>query len=298
MLLAVVAGGCVESEPLTAVKSKADRTLDLTGTEQAVDLATHENSAKATVALVSVVTTAAQIIGEVGGAAGDLFPNENNPCPGGGSASSDIGGSFAHPRLHMSFSNCVRGDFILDGQATITCDDLNGSSCPNGSIYVGEGDAVLHFQRPEGVVLMVGNANISADEATQHLHALADLRGEIRSLDETRSYSFLTESLDLDIQRVAEGRAEVRVAGVAATGGGAAAVNCTAGRFDSETPLEPLVIDADIMRSGFLRLHSPPPRPGTQQAESTYADGSINAKGANGEQRLYSPEDLAKFCAP
>ncbi len=298
VVLALAATSCVESDPLTATAGKAERTLDLTGTDQAADLSTAENSAKATVALVNTVTTAALIIGELGSAAGDLFPNENNPCPGGGSASSSVGGSFNHPRLHMTFSSCVRGDFTLDGQASITCDDLNGSSCPSGSIYVGEGNAVLHFMRPEGIVLMVGNADISADEASQHLHAIADLKGEIRSADETRSYSFVTEALDLDIQRVSEGRAEVRISGVAAMGGGAEQVNCITGRFDSETPADPLIIDADILRSGFLRLHSPPPRPGMQQAESTYLDGSLDVKGANGEQRRYTPEALAEFCAP
>ena len=210
---------CVESDPLTVTKSKADRVVDLTGTDQPASLTTHEDAAKATVALISIVSTAAVVIGEVGGAAGDLFPSEDNPCPGGGSASSSIGGSFNHPRLHMTFSNCVRGDFTLDGQSSITCDDLNGSSCPSGSIYIGEGSEVLHFQRPEGVVIMVGNSNISTDQSARSLHAISDLQGEIRSMDETRAYSFVTQSLRLDIQETADNKAEVKIDGVAAAGG-------------------------------------------------------------------------------
>lgn len=296
--LAAAVSGCHESSSPPTLSSKADRTIDLTGTDQPADLTTHEDAAKATVALVSIVTAAAQVVGELGRAAGDLFPDEDNPCPGGGSASSSVGGSFNNPRLRMTFSQCVRGDFTLDGRATITCDDLDDSGCPSGSLYVGDGETVLHFQRPEGVVLMVGNTVINTNQDAGQLHAVADLKGEIRSIDEVRGYSFLTQALDLDIRRAADDQVDVRITGVAATGGGADDVNCSAGRFDNETPTEPLRIDENVIRSGFLLLHSPPPRPGAQQAQSRFVDGGMEAQGANGETQFYAPADWVPFCSP
>lgn len=292
----VVAGCGSSTAPLEELHAKADHTLDLTGSGQPADLATHDSAARAAVAVTAIVAAAAEVLGELANAVGDLVPTEDHPCPDGGSASGDISGSFNHPRVHMSFHNCVRGEHTLDGVADVRCDELDGSRCVRGDVTIGEGGAVLYFRDPARVILTRGLASISSDQAAQSLHADTSLEGELRALSDEPGWSFVTGPLAVDLHKSADDTTEVRIEGIAGVGGRAAAANCLSGRFDTETPADPLVLQAQVIRSGGLRLHSPPPRPGSQQAEAVYADGGASVRGADGGQLLYSPQALAEFC--
>lgn len=295
-LWAACVSGCGQSDGLS-IETKADRTLDLSGSEAPADITTPENAAKAAVATIRVVVAASTVIGELGDAVGDLFPEEDNPCPGGGSASSDLGGSFSSPRLDMRFADCVRGEAVLDGFASITCDDFDGSSCSRGRATLGEGGDVLHFQNADGVILMRGQSQIVVDESARRLQATASFQGERRSWMEDQRYSFITENLNLDIQEVADDRAEVRINGVVGVGGDTATARCLSGRFDNETAEQPLILEGAGIQSGLLRVHSPPPRPGTQQGTALFEETGATAQGANGAEQFYTAEELALFCA-
>jgi hypothetical protein len=78
--------------------------------------------------------------------------------------------------------------------------------------------------------------------------------------------------------------------------GGAEAAACITGRFDTETPAEPLLRSAGRMLSGTLRHHSPAPRPGEQQAQTVHLDEGLDAQGADGSRQIYTADELATYC--
>lgn len=294
---ALAVAACGNSTGPDSAQGKLAADLDLAGADQPANLATHEDAAKAAVALVNVVNAMVLVFGELGDAVGDLVPDEDNPCPGGGSADGDLGGSFNHPRVRMHFYQCVRGDYTLDGAATIVCDDFDGSRCHRGQATVGEDGALLFFASPQQHVLLRGSADIAADEAARSLHAVTQLEGELRSATGPGRYGFVTHALALDLQQISDEVTEARIDGVAAIGGsGAAAANCISGRYDSETPAEPLHVESGAIRAGQLLFHSPPPRPGVQQAGALYLSDGAEMRGADNGQRQYSAEELADFC--
>jgi len=288
---------CAQSTAPESLQGKAETGPDFSGSEQPADVSTPENAAKAAAAVVGVVGAAVEMFGELGDAVGDLVPSEDNPCPDGGSASGELSGSFNHPRVRMSFQRCVRGANTLDGAAEVVCDDFDGSRCHRGQVTVGNGEQLLYFRNAARVVLVRGSAYIVADEDARSLQADTSLQGEFRSLDEIPLHSFVTESLDVGIREVADQVAEVRLDGVSGFGGDSAGSRCISGRFDTETFADALRVEAGAIRSGQLRMHSPPPRPGAQQAQMTWAEGDGSAQGADGSTQSYSAAELERYCA-
>lgn len=274
-----------------------DRSLDLSGTDQPATLETVEDAAKAAAALTGIVDATAEVADVIGDAVGDLFPSEDNPCPDGGSASSDLGGSLNHPRIRMEFHDCVRGEYTLDGIATIRCDDLSGSECRAGQATLGEAPTVLLLRDATRQVLMRGNAQVNSDKGAGRIAVLATLEGELRSLRaEGPRWSFATQNLSVDLQDTGE-QTEMRISGIAGAGGGADGASCMSGRIDSETPDEPLILKDRALSGGRLRLHSPPPRPGAQQAEAVYDETGATFTAADGGSESLTREDLAQRCS-
>jgi hypothetical protein len=308
-LLAVTLAAC-DGEPMFGIGDKesppppdpaADRSIDLAGADQPADLATTDAAARASVATTRSVRAVAILFDELGGAVGDLFPSEDHPCPDGGSASGDLSGSISHPRLRMQFDHCVRSDYTLDGVATIICDDFDGSSCRAGRATLGDGGDVLFFESRKGTFphrsVTRGEAMLTSDPDAQALHVTATLDGELRSLSHDRRFGFTLQGLVVDVHKTGDGVAEVRLDGVSGIGAASADMNCAAGRVDTQTPQEPLVVDHDVLRSGRLRHSSPPPRPGTQQADAAYLDDGADVTAADGSEQVYSAAQLAQMCA-
>ncbi len=309
MLAALAASGCGEhaafggggANPAVLPPEKTeDRGIDATGTDQPADLASPEHAAMAAQGMRRIVDNTALVSRELAHALGDLFPSKNNPCPDGGDASSDLSGSFNHPRVRMDFFQCVRGSTTLDGTATVRCEDFNGSDCSQGDVTIGDGDTVLYFRSDTPahprLVLMRGSASASIGDSS-HLHVVADLQAELRSLpDEAVRYSFATHALTVDVQDSGDGSSQVTMDGVAGFGGDTQGAHCITGSLDTETPADPLVLQDDVIQSGRLRFSSPPPRPGTQQGEVTYSAGGLTAQGADGTQASYPAAALEQFC--
>jgi hypothetical protein len=72
---------------------------------------------------------------------------------------------------------------------------------------------------------------------------------------------------------------------------------CIVGRYDTETPAEPLLRRAGQIRSGTLRHHSPAPRPGAQQAQTVHLEEALDAEGADGSRQIYTAAELATYCS-
>lgn len=305
LVIPVALAACGDSTALNdklATDKADDRSLDLSGADQPADLPTGDEAAMAAVGITRIVDATAEVSEALADAVGDLFPDEDNPCPKGGSASSDLSGSLNHPRIRMEFHECVRGDITLDGIATIRCNDLDGTDCKKGEVTLGDGESVLLFRNSaagrERNILMRGGANVFNDEGAQRVHVVANLQGESRAVTENGPrYSFITEALTVDLHDLADDQTEVWIDGVVGIGGGAAGANCISGRFDTATPAEPLILQDKLIRSGRLQLHSPPPRPGTQRAEVAYAEGGASVMGADGVQRVYTAQQLAGLCS-
>jgi hypothetical protein len=302
-LLVALLSGCREAAfGLGGAHSRSadEPTPDLAGTDPPADLRSAGQAARATVGVTAVVEAMAQVIGELGDAVGDLFPDEDHPCPDGGSASSDLGGSLNHPKLRMEFRACVRGAHTLDGIAVIRCDDYDSRGCHRGQATLGENGAVLYYRHDADgaarVVLLAGIAEIALDQDAGWLYARTWLQGEQRNPASGARYSFVTDAFAVDIRQTGEDVQEIRLEGVAGIGGGAEAAACITGRFDTETPAEPLLRSAGRMLSGTLRHHSPAPRPGEQQAQTVHLDEGLDAQGADGSRQIYTADELATYC--
>ncbi|HUP92660.1 MAG TPA: hypothetical protein VM074_10470 [Solimonas sp.] len=274
--------------------------IDLSGTDQPADLPTPLEGAMGVAGVQRIVDAVAAAASELGGAAGDLFPSKDNPCPDGGDASSDLSGSVSNPRIRMEFHGCVRGEVTLDGVATITCKELDGSDCVKADVALGDGDAVLYLRDAAAgrrrIFLLHGFAHVETDEPAQRLTVLADLQGELRALEAPTRFSFVTGGFGVDLHKVSEEQTEVRIEGLAGFGGGAEGAHCIRGRFDTQTPADPLILEGQLVRSGRLALHSPPPRPGAQQPEASFVDGGADVLGADGAREFYTEQELAGFC--
>lgn len=281
-------------------RAAEERSIDTSGHDQPAALDTAEQAAMATAGMVRLVESTAGLSSELGHAAGDLFPTADNPCPEGGSASSDVSGSLNRPRIRMQFQDCRRPAGRLDGVATITCQELDGSECTRADVEIGEGDTPLLFEpqasAPPSLLLMRGWAAVESDQPAGRLRVVADLTGELRSRDGPARWAFVTSQLEVDLQELPDGGREARLAGVAGFGGGAQAARCVHGRFDSQTPAEPLVVRDRAVQAGRLRMHSPPPRPGAHQAEAVFSAQGVQVQGADGSSAFYDPAALAAFC--
>ena len=286
----------------TAPPSKTNDPLNLDGTNLDAPMRTPEEAARAAVAVTRVVDLTAEVSDSVGDALGDLFPEEDNPCPGGGSASSDLSGSLSRPRITMSFGDCVRGGVQLNGIAQVTCEDFDGSRCAAGELRYGSGDSasVLYHRRGalDGgqVIVLRGIATVIHNEAAGVLDVSATLDGETFIDGSGARYSFVTENLRVNLQDMPDGTQQMRLEGVSAIGGiNPGGANCLTGRWDTET-LEPLTLEERSIRAGSLRLHSPPPRPGARQGLVLFdADGADITSG-DGETRRYTPAQLDGYC--
>lgn len=281
-------------------RNEGEPAPDFSGTDQPADLTTPELAARTGIGLVRSVEATALALGEIGDAVGDLFPEEDNPCPDGGSASSDLGGSVSRPELTMYFDQCVRGDSTLHGTAEIRCDDFDGDSCDGGRATLGEGDTdFLFLHVPANVaafqVRLAGTADLALDQGDNQVSAVSRLRGEIRYADTEARYAFIAEGLEINLREASETQTEIRLSGVSALGG-ASSQNCATGRFDTETLDTPLLYEDGRVIAGRLRFHSPPPRPGAQQAVVNFLPHEIQAQGSDGSQQIFTEGEFSAFC--
>ena len=308
LLCLVLAGTLSACEDLpylgggAAPSSKTNDPLNLDGTSLAAAMRTPEDVARAAVAVTRMVELTAEVSGSVGDALGDLFPEEDNPCPDGGSASRDLSGSLNRPQITMSFADCMRGEVWLNGIAQVTCEDFDGSDCQAGEVRYGSGDpaSTLHYRRGTlgsgQVIVLRGTATVIRDEATGVLDVVATLDGETFIDASGARYSFVTENLQVNLQDMPDGTQQVQLEGVSAIGGiNPEGANCLTGRWDTET-LGPLTLEDRSIRVGSLQLHSPAPRPGARQGMALFDADGADITGGNGETRRYTPAELGGYC--
>ena len=282
--------------------SKTNNPLNLAGTELAAPMRTPEHAARATVAVTRVVDLTAEVSDSVGDALKDLFPEEDNPCPGGGSASRDVTGSLNRPRITMSFGDCLRGEVQLNGIVQVACEDFDGSRCAAGELHYGDGDpaSVLYYQRgPFGtgqVIVLRGIATFISNENARVLDVTASLDGETFIDASGARYSFVTQNLRVNLQDMSDGSQQMRFEGITAIGGiNPDEAKCVTGRFDVET-LAALGVTDRRVRAGALRLHSPPPRPGVRQGTALFDTDGADLSGDTGETRGFTPGELDGYC--
>lgn len=281
---------------------KTNDPLNLDGTNLPAPMRTPENVARAAVAVTRVVDLTAEVSDSVGDALKDLFPEEDNPCPGGGRASREVSGSLSRPRITMSFGECLRGEVQLSGMVQLTCEDFDGSNCTRGELRYGDGDPASVLQHRRGafgsgqVIVLRGIATVTRDDNARVLDVAATLNGETFVDAAGARYSFVTENLRVNLQDLPDGTQQMRLEGVTAIGGiNPDAADCLTGRFDVET-LDALGVAERRIRAGALRLHSPPPRPAAQQGAALFDTEAADMTGANGETRRFTPAELDGYC--
>lgn len=283
---------CADStRPLPGVQARADA--------QEADLADTDTVARLGAGLTGLVRDLGNSFGELGDAVGDLVPEEDNPCPGGGSASGDLGGSINHPKVRMQFYECVRASGeMLHGNATVVCDDFSGGRCRRGEATLGQDGVEFIFRNVNRSLQVQGVAQLVFDESARRLAAVLDLQGGFQTPQGLDLHRFRTQSLGVDLREVAEDSIEVLIEGQALFEGDVASADCAAGAVDAET-LAPLLLVAQRWQQGELRLHAPPPRPGAQQALLRYvANGDMEVTDANGTQANIPAETHQGYCAP